>query len=271
MNRVSVSGVPQVADAFTGNQLLSTLEPALRDMLGAQVELLRLDEGDTVLRPGQPVTRSIFPFGRTTVSLVVDVDDRKGVEVASIGREGAVGGIVSCGDVPAFSRAEVIVGGYAASVPLSVLEKLKSDSGHLKNLFCRFADYLLGQIMQSAACNSFHSIEARTARWLLTADDRAGPQLELTQEALARLLGAQRTTINAVIGAFEHGGFLRRYLAAAPRHVGGIVLLPREEDAGQVRPFRAQQHGAQRAVDLAIAAHVMVSGSDAAGASFMVS
>ena len=123
--------------------------------------------------------------------------------MASIGREGAVGGIVSCGDVPAFSRAEVIVGGPAAVVPMTVLEQIKGQSGHVKNLFCRFADYLLAQIMQSAACNSFHSIEARTARWLLIADDRAGPQLELTQEALARLLGAQRTTINAVIGQLE--------------------------------------------------------------------
>ena len=52
--------------------------------------------------------------------------------------------------------------------------------------------------MQSVACNAFHSIEARAARWLLTAQDRAGSRIELTQEALAGLLGAQRTTVNAV-------------------------------------------------------------------------
>jgi len=208
MNRVSTRGVPPVADAFNGNQLLSTLAADVRDELGALVEIVLLEEGDVVLEPGEKVVRSVFPFGRTTISLIVEVDQRRGVEVASIGREGAVGGIVSCGDVPAFSRAEVIVGGPAALVPMAVLEELKGRSGHVKNLFCRFADYLLAQTMQSAACYSFHPIEARTARWLLTADDRAGPQLELTQEALARLLGAQRTTINAVIGQLERDGLI---------------------------------------------------------------
>jgi CRP-like cAMP-binding protein len=53
--------------------------------------------------------------------------------------------------------------------------------------------------MQSAACNSYHSIEQRAARWLLQAQDRAGDRIALTQEELAGLLGVQRTTLNAVI------------------------------------------------------------------------
>lgn len=203
MNSVQSMGGPQIADAFTGNKLLSTLDAEARDALAASAALVRLDVGETVLLPGEKVVRSLFPFGRTMISLVVDAGEQRAVEVASIGREGAVGGIVSCGDIPAFSRAEVIVEGPALSLPMPLLEELKGRSGHLKNLFCRYADYLLAQIMQGAACNSFHAIEARAARWLLTADDRAGPQLDLTQDALARLLGAQRTTINAVIGQLE--------------------------------------------------------------------
>ena len=120
------------------------------------------------------------------------------MEVASIGREGAVGGIVSCGHAPAFSRAEVLVGGPAFRVPMEALEEAKSRSGFIANLFCRFSDYLLSQVMQSAACNSFHSIPERAARWLLHAQDRAGDRIELTQEAFAGLLGVQRTTVNAV-------------------------------------------------------------------------
>jgi Mn-dependent DtxR family transcriptional regulator len=78
----------------------------------------------------------------------------------------------------------------------------------LRNLFCRYSDYLLAQIMQSVACNSFHSIEQRAARWLLTAQDRAGDRLELTQEALAGLLGVQRTTINAVARQLAQDGLI---------------------------------------------------------------
>jgi hypothetical protein len=92
------------------------------------------------------------------ISMVVDLADGRSVEVASIGREGAVGGIVSCGHAPAFTRAEVMVAGPAARVPMRAIEEAKA-LGHLRNLFCRYSDYLLAQIMQTVACNSFHPIE----------------------------------------------------------------------------------------------------------------
>jgi CRP-like cAMP-binding protein len=173
-----------------------------------EVEILRLDAGDVVLRRGFDVESSIFPFGATMISIIVDLADSRSVEVASIGREGAVGGIVSCGRAPVFARAETIVGGPAARIPMRVIEQVKAGSGHLRNLFCRYSDYLLAQIMQSVACNSFHSIEQRAARWLLTAQDRAGDRLVLTQEALAGLLGVQRTTINAVARQLSDEGLI---------------------------------------------------------------
>jgi CRP-like cAMP-binding protein len=99
--------------------------------------------------------------------------------------------------------------GPAVALPLSVLEEAKQRSPHVKNLFCRYADYLLAQVMQSVACNAFHPIEARAARWLLHAQDRVGgDRLELTQESLAGLLGVQRTTVNAVARVLQEGGLI---------------------------------------------------------------
>jgi len=195
-------------DAFIDNRLLATFPMDLRDALREAVEIVYLDAGDNVLRRGTDVNTSLFPMASTMVSMVVDLDDGRSVEVASIGREGAVGGIVSCGHSPAFTRADVIVAGPAARVPMQMIEDAKAGSGHLRNLFCRYSDYLLAQIMQSVACNSFHSIEQRSARWLLTAQDRVGQELELTQEALAGLLGVQRTTINAVARALNDEGLI---------------------------------------------------------------
>ena len=195
-------------DAFIDNRLLATFPMDLRDALREAVEIVYLDAGDNVLRRGTDVNTSLFPMASTMVSMVVDLDDGRSVEVASIGREGAVGGIVSCGHSPAFTRADVIVAGPAARVPMQMIEDAKAGSGHLRNLFCRYSDYLLAQIMQSVACNSFHSIEQRSARWLLTAQDRVGQELELTQEALAGLLGVQRTTVNAVARALNDEGLI---------------------------------------------------------------
>ena len=62
--------------------------------------------------------------------------------------------------------------------------------------------------MQSVACNAFHTIEQRAARWLLLAQDRAGDRIELTQGAFAGLLGAQRTTVNAVIRTLQDEGLI---------------------------------------------------------------
>ena len=105
-------------------------------------------------------------------------------------------------------QAQVMVGGPAMRVPMKALEAAKRRSDFVANIFCRYSDYLLAQVQQSVACNTFHSIQQRAARWLLTAQDRAGDRIELTQEALAGLLGVQRTTVNAVAGALQEEGLI---------------------------------------------------------------
>jgi CRP-like cAMP-binding protein len=199
---------PSLTDAFAGNRLLATFPAELRGLVEHGIEMVELELGQSVLRRGADVAYSLFPFGTTMISMVVDLEDGRSVEVASIGREGAVGGIISCGHVPAFTRAEVMVAGPAARMPMTAIEEAKGRSAHLRNLFCRYSDYLLAQIMQAVACNSFHPIEARAARWLLTAHDRAGDRLELTQESLAGLLGVQRTTVNAVARELQDEGLI---------------------------------------------------------------
>jgi hypothetical protein len=189
----------QLDEAFAGNRLLSTFDREARALIESSGTVVKLSIGDSVLERGVHVSSSLFPFGPTMVALVVDLSDRRSIEVASIGREGAVGGIVSCGHAPAFSRANVLVPGSALRVSMTALEDAKQRSGFIKNVFCRYSDYLLAQTMQNVACNAFHTIVQRAARWLLHAQDRAGDRIELTQEALAGLLGVQRTTVNAVI------------------------------------------------------------------------
>jgi CRP-like cAMP-binding protein len=194
--------------AFAGNRLLSTFPAEARALIEPYAELVELAQGDNLFKPGDLQSSSIFPFAQTMVCLTVQLNDERSVEVASIGREGAIGGIVSCGHAPAFSNAGVLIGGPALKLPLDALEDAKCRSPYIAHVFCRFADYLLSLVMQSAACNAFHPITARAARWLLTAQDRAGDRIELTQEALASLLGVQRTTVNAVVGSLEEEGLI---------------------------------------------------------------
>ena len=199
MAEVATDELTQADEAFAGNRLLSTFSREARALIEPFGEIVQLSAGDTVLSRGDQVDASLFPIGQTMISLAVELTGGRTIEVASIGLRGAVGGIISCGQAPTYARATVLVGGPAYRVPMKVLEDAKRGSTFINNIFCRFSDYLLAQVMQSVACNAYHSIPQRAARWLLHAQDRAGDRIELTQEALAGLLGVQRTTVNAVL------------------------------------------------------------------------
>ena len=208
MSEFTADELVQADEAFAGNRLLSTFSREARALVEPFGTMIELDAGERVLSRGEQVHSSLFLVGPTMITMVVELSGGRSIEVASIGREGAVGGIVSCGHAPAFSRAEVLVGGPAFRVPMEALEDAKKRSPFIGNLFCRYSDYLLSTVMQSVACNAFHSIPERAARWLLHAQDRTGDRIELTQQALAGLLGVQRTTVNAVIQSLEQEGVI---------------------------------------------------------------
>jgi DNA-binding transcriptional regulator YhcF (GntR family) len=194
--------------AFSGNQLLSTFSREDRGLIEPFGRIVELKVGDVPLRRGDQVQTSLFPIGPTLITMEVEIAGGRTVEVAMIGLRGAVGGIVSCGKAPAFARGRVLFGGLAYEVPMDALEEAKKRSPFIANLFCRFSDYLLAQVMQSVACNAYHSIPERAARWLLHAQDRTGDRMDLTQQALAELLGVQRTTINAVLQSLEQDALI---------------------------------------------------------------
>jgi CRP-like cAMP-binding protein len=208
MAQTTTDELDRIDEAFAGNRLLSTFSREARALIEPFGSVVRLETGDVVLERGEEVRSTLFPYGQTIVSMTVELSEGRTIEVASIGLRGAVGGIISCGKAPAFTRAMVLVGGPALRVPMQALEDAKRRSAFISNLFCRFSDYLLSQVMQSVACHAFHPIDQRAARWLLHAQDRTGDRIELTQQALAGLLGVQRTTVNAVVQSLEHDGLI---------------------------------------------------------------
>ncbi len=197
------------AITFASNRLLATLSPADRALLDSAAEIVDLARGTILFGAGDEVSAVHFPAPGTMVSLIVDLADGRSIEVATIGKEGAVGGIVSCGKVPAFARAEVQLAGPALRVETKALESAKVRSSHIRDIFCRYADALLAQIMQSVACNAAHPLEARLCRWLLTTHDRSlGEEIPLTQEYLAEMLGVQRTTVSVAAQALQREGLI---------------------------------------------------------------
>ena len=192
------------------NGILSSLATEDRAHIGSNGTMVELARGDVLFAPGHPVSATHFPSVGTVISLCLLLADGRTVEAATIGCEGVIGGVVSCGTRPAFASAIVQIGGPALRVPIRVLEELKDRSPSFRRAFDRHADFLLAQTLQSVACNTFHSLEARLCRWLLTTQDRIGSdEIALTQEALADMLGVQRTTVSAMARGLQDRGLVQ--------------------------------------------------------------
>ncbi|MCK0206868.1 Crp/Fnr family transcriptional regulator [Starkeya koreensis] len=190
-----------------GNNLLGALRPADFGLLRAHLRRTDRAAGSVLYEPGDDVRHVYFPCGQALVSFMVPLDDGRQVEITTIGREGAVGGIVSQGRLPAFARAVVQVSGPLLRLECAELDRAKAASPPLRNLFARYADCLLAQVFQSVACNAIHDIEQRTAKWLIAARERTGEQdLRLTQEQLAGMMGVGRSYISRVIRQMQQAG-----------------------------------------------------------------
>ncbi len=147
---------------------------------------------------------SIFRAVRVLAAYLVTNEDGRDVEAALVGCEGAVGGIVSFGHLPAYCRIVVKYPGAFAQLRVSVLNQAKAKSPSLNYLFARYADCLLAQVFQSTACNAIHSIEQRTAKWIIAAMERTGDsEVPLTHEQLAAMLGVGRSYASRVILGFK--------------------------------------------------------------------
>jgi hypothetical protein len=200
---------PTQAD-LSANLLLGKLVEHDRSRLIAHMMAFDMKSGDVIHHAGEDVVDTWFPCGAAMASFCVAASDgQDAVEVAVVGREGAVGGIVSNGYVPAFATAQVRFGGRFIRIKTAALEQAKLDSITLRHWFARYSDCLLAQVFQTAACNATHTIMQRTAKWLLAASARTGRRrFELTHEQLALVLGVGRTFVTRTLNNFKDAGLI---------------------------------------------------------------
>jgi CRP-like cAMP-binding protein len=185
---------------FTGSNLLAALREADRELLAPAMVEQVLPRGHVLCDAGDPVRFCFLPRFEATAAFVVLMETGFAVETAVVGREGALGGIVSQGHVPAFARATVLVPGSFYRIAAADLEAAKEASPSIRALFARYADCLVAQVFQAVACNASHTILQRAARWLVAAVERsASPEVQLTQEQFAGLLGVGRSYASRVI------------------------------------------------------------------------
>jgi DNA-binding transcriptional regulator YhcF (GntR family) len=192
------------------NNLLRRLSTADFALIAAHLVQGEASPNEVLYNPGDDVEIVHFPCGPGLASYLVANEDGRDVETILVGREGAVGAIVSQGYLPAYTRIVVKFGGPFERLHVSRLHAAKVKSATLRNVFARYADCMLAQIFQSTACNAIHSIEQRTAKWIIAAMERTNGEdaVPLTHEQLATLLGVGRSYISRVMQTFKAEGVL---------------------------------------------------------------
>lgn len=191
------------------NNLLRRMRAADYVLLAPHLDACTLPSGELLYNPGDDVAVVHFPCGPSLASYLIANEDGRDVETILIGREGAVGGIVSHGFLPAYSRITVKFGGPFVRLRVGALEAAKMRSPTLRNLFARYADCLVAQLFQSTACNAIHTIEQRAAKWILAAMERTDSErVALTHEQLATMLGVGRSYASRVVQIFKAEGVL---------------------------------------------------------------
>jgi CRP-like cAMP-binding protein len=191
------------------NQLLASLPSADFGAIRPHLRFLELTHQSVLVRAGEPLTQVYFPHSGI-ISLVMRLVEGETVEVAMIGRDSIFGASAALDGGIALNEAVVQLSGTASVLDVAELRKAAEQSLPFRTMLIRHEQALFAQALQSAACNSSHSVEPRLSRWLLRARDLSGDdRLPLTQEFLAQMLGVQRSSVSIVANTLQHAGLIR--------------------------------------------------------------
>jgi CRP-like cAMP-binding protein len=191
------------------NSLLASLpRKAYQRLLGA-LEPVTLKLGEVLYEPGQTISQVYFP-GASLVSLLTLADGHLALEVGLIGREGMVGIPLVLGHNTSPVRALVQGAGTALCMASAPFRKEFGLSPALQRELYRYTYSLMSQISQTAACNRFHVVEQRLARWLLMTHDRVkSDRFHMTHEFLGHMLGVRRVGVTKAAQALQERALIR--------------------------------------------------------------
>jgi CRP-like cAMP-binding protein len=142
-------------------------------------------------------------------SIVTLLADGATVEVNFVGREGMVGAFHLLGPQEVPTNCFVQMESTALKISMADLKDAFEASEEIRQRILENVQQQALTVGQLAACNRLHESQERMARWLLMAQDCTQANvLTITQEFLAEMLGARRTTVTMVAGELQRGGYI---------------------------------------------------------------
>ena len=194
--------------AHTENLLIQQLPKAARKRLLDLCEPFELVLSAELSVRGKPLSHAYFPQSGF-VSLVIDVDTYPELEVGMVGRESMLGSELVLGLTKTPWRALVQGSGQSWRIEAQTLRKECLASPALLQVMQTSLLVRLHQQTLASACERFHEIGPRLARWLLMSHDRAqADTFHVTQEFMALMLGVRRVGVTVAASEFQKSGLI---------------------------------------------------------------
>jgi CRP-like cAMP-binding protein len=195
--------------APVGNRLLTNLSPEVQSQLQPHLALVELRQRQVIYKPDGPIDAVYFPEVGM-ISMVATLADGGAAEVGVVGPEGMAGIGLLSGVTTSFVECMVQMPGAAWRMNASAFRQEIETNAPVLQLMLRYTEALQAQVMQTAACNGRHGLEAKLCRWLLMCHDRAdGDEVQLTQEFIAMMLGVHRPSVTMAARTLQSAGLIR--------------------------------------------------------------
>jgi CRP-like cAMP-binding protein len=190
------------------NAILSALSAAELKRIRRHLELVEMPLGKVVYESGRHLDHVYFPTD-SIVSLLYVLENGASAEIAVVGNEGVVGVSLFMGGETTPSRAVVQSAGSAFRMSGATMKEEFTRGRTMQHLLLRYTQALITQMAQTAVCNRHHSVDQQLCRWLLLSIDRlAAPELTMTQELIANMLGVRREGVTEAAGKLQKAGVI---------------------------------------------------------------
>lgn len=203
------------------NLLIQRLAKVERDAFFSAAEWIPLKISEVICESDGPSQYLHFPTDGF-ISLVQKTDHHPPLEIGVIGREGCQGAEAVLGLKTNLFTAHVQGVGHAWRIELPHLIDLARKYKKLEDLLKAYIAVRIQLLGLSTACEHFHEIGPRLAKWLLMSQDRAqSPTFTMTHEFIGLMMGVRRVGITTTASDFKKRGLINY-------HRGIMQVLDRE-------------------------------------------
>lgn len=190
------------------NNLINLLPKKIQDVILSKAELIELPLSKIICVVDKVADSLYFPIDGF-ISIIQSIDEHPSIEIGMIGREGVLGAELILGIKTNPFGAIIQGAGNAWKIKASDFLIYASNHPEFKSIIYSYLAVRINQLGLSAACEHFHEIGPRLAKWLLMSQDRANsPTFLMTHEFIALMLGVRRVGITTTAADFRRRGLI---------------------------------------------------------------